>query len=308
MKAKVLCLCAFIFINFNSYSCELTDILKRELILASPYKVRDISCSNGRYHWSIDNFDYLSKLKGNIRELSSIHSTSDLRQVSENKVTKLSKSDQFLNNISLQLNSEFVSLTSTDNISQVTERSLSNIGAGLNMTWAYSWSETFSLSIFGSFKKYEFKMGDGRSLSKTTVTTKSTELALFYHFSPRVTLGTHIGIGEELFLDSERANLFSIDNAIIPTTALSLENTIYQFNQDAHIYMRLKAGLFIPSTQDEYKTDLGSFQDLGLGSRFKAWNTQFNIISQYRRKNLKRENNKVLTEEIGLTAEVVWSF
>lgn len=200
------------------------------------------------------------------------------------------------------------SISSKDTVTGSTEKAASNIGQGFHAVWTQHWSDNLSFFVVGSLKRYKFSVGRGRTLADESVTQAYVGTGLNIKVSDRVTMTPGLGIGESLILSSLSTNALEIKKAVIPAASLSTKVDLVKFKSGYTLHSNLRLGALLPKTHTDYKTELGTFGQLGVGSGFNVKGMRVNVETSYTHRSIDVGTAEQTSKDLGITLGVGWSF
>ena len=273
---------------------------KKKLIENSPYQVDSLVSKRGVYQWHITNDVYLSK-----RKSRSIASTKEIESESTQNIEPATKPTQAF---SVGLYAGSASITSTDALSNSTESTVSDLGYGLNLSWAHLWTDKVSFFVVGNLKRFDFRVANNRTILKSSVTHSYIGTGINLKFGARFEVTPEVGIGESLILTSNGGSSLSIDKIKIPTTSLSTKIKLITFKSGFSFDFNARAAMMLATDQKGIKTESSYYYRVGLGSSYDVWNKKLLINAGYTRQDLEVGTAKQVSKDIGLSVGLGWSF
>lgn len=280
------------FISNNRYRFK-TPFRKSILIKKTPYHVEDLKMSRGTYQWHITNTPYLKK-------------TSSRLPASVEKKSKIpSKPTQAL---SFGFYFGSASIASVDTTIDAKESAVTDLGYGINATWAHLWTDRVSFFAVGSLKKFKFKVANNRSLSKSSVTHRYIGAGVNFKLGNRFSLAPGIGIGESLILNSSGGGNISIDKLSIPVVSLSSKIKLITFKSGFSLDLNVRAGAMLSTSQKGVETKTGHYYNFGVGSSYDLGSKKLFINTGVTNRKLKIGVADQTSKDLGLNVGFGWSF
>lgn len=288
------------------YVCDLSPERVSNLVLESPYNVKDVDCSSKHpwtYRLTIENY---GKEKRE-RSIASVQVERELKTLGD-KLVNEKKGNQTKH--SLQVGSFYgaASLAATDKASKATEKSASDIGYGAHVVWGHKWSENLNYFFVGTLRKFNFKTSLGRFIEKSSVSQAYVGTGLNVRITERLRLIPGVGLGQSLLLTSDGSSKLEIKKITIPAASLGISFDLLKFESGFNLSAKLRAGGLIPTRENGVATEFGHYQAIGLSSNFGAFGQSLNISTTYTQRSLETESLNQRSSELGVIIGIGWEF
>ncbi len=139
-------------------------------------------------------------------------------------------------------------------------------------------------------------MGKTRNLNRGSASQFFLGTGLSYKVGTRDKFSFGAGIGQSFILSSLGGSNYKIDKANITSISISGDHDLFKMKKGFYFNSTWMLGGLLPSSQSYYKTKLGHFYSLGLGSNYNLKGKTLSIKTSYTKRqimwNFQRERGR----------------